>query len=327
MSGSIKIPKGEYLFQENDSPDAMYVIKSGKIAIVREKQEKEIVLAELGPGAMLGEMAFFDDKPRSASARAVKDTECIKLPFKALHAQFKNFPEWSKAIMRTVNDHLRKANARIKELEKVNTDDEMFPPHQTNVLLSILCLVGNRYGKTNDDGSVTVPPGKLRNYTIQIFQQPTHKMQKLGEILTELGHVSSKKNDDGTTQFTLLRPEFLFEFIEWHNRYLFQRKEERITILEDEMPVLRALGHFAKTLEPDQDGKVTLSLTHVQNESMRELDYLVKVDHFNFLVGKKLITSPVLGESGVTTTFLKAEIANLLPFWELVYKLKKAQRA
>ena len=114
-SGPKKITRDHYLFREGDAPDAMYVVKSGKLAVVKSKQTSEIILAEIGPGAMVGEMAFFDNKPRSASVKAMKDSEVIALPYKALHAQFQNFPEWCKAIMRTVNNHLRNANQRIRK--------------------------------------------------------------------------------------------------------------------------------------------------------------------------------------------------------------------
>lgn len=326
MSGSVKIPKGEYLFRENDPPDAMYVIKSGKLAITKDKQETEIVLAELGPGAMLGEMAFFDDRPRSASAKAIKDTECIKLPFKALHAQFRNFPEWSKAIMRTVNDHLRKANARIKELEKVNNEEELFPPHQINQLISVLNLVAHKFGKKNDDGSILVPPNRLRTYTIQIFQLPTHKMQKLQDILAMIGLIKAEKLADSSMQYTIINPEQLVEFVDWYNKYLFTNKEERVSILEDELPVLKAVVHFASRLTPDANGVVKLSLTEMQNESMRELNYLVKTEHVGFLEARKLISEKLMEEGGIFTKFKYQDLANLIPFWEIVYRLKRATR-
>ena len=74
-SGPKKIERDHYLFREGDPPDAMYVIKSGKFAVVKTKASSEIVLAEMGPGSMVGEMAFFDNKPRSASVKAMKDSE------------------------------------------------------------------------------------------------------------------------------------------------------------------------------------------------------------------------------------------------------------
>src|SRR5437868_11213550 len=108
----------------------MYVIKKGRIAITKSKGSSDIILAELSPGEMLGEMAFFDNKPRSAGAKAATDVEIITLPFSALLAQFKTFPEWLKAMVKTVNSHLREANTRIKNLESAQADSaEMFPPH------------------------------------------------------------------------------------------------------------------------------------------------------------------------------------------------------
>src|SRR6185312_4669530 len=128
-AGVKKLAKNDILFREGDPSDAMYVIKSGRIAITKAKGSGEIVLAEKKAGEMLGEMAFFDDKPRSAGAKAIADSEVIQLPFVALHAQFKTFPEWLKAMVRTVNGQLRDANARIKNLEAATSgDEEMFPP-------------------------------------------------------------------------------------------------------------------------------------------------------------------------------------------------------
>jgi CRP-like cAMP-binding protein len=130
LSGLKNLKKSEILFREGDASDAMYVIKSGKIAITKAKGTSEVILAELGPGDMLGEMAFFDNRPRSAGAKAMIDTVIIELPFKALNAQFKTFPEWLKAIVRTVNNHLRNANSKIKNLERSTEEEtEYFPPH------------------------------------------------------------------------------------------------------------------------------------------------------------------------------------------------------
>ncbi len=65
MANQIKeLKKGELLFREGDPSDAMYIIKKGKIAIVKTKGTGEVELAELGPGELVGEMAFFDNKSR-----------------------------------------------------------------------------------------------------------------------------------------------------------------------------------------------------------------------------------------------------------------------
>ncbi len=81
MAGGIrKLAKNEILFREGDPSDAMYVIKSGRIAITKAKGSGEIILAEKVGGEMLGEMAFFDSKPRSAGAKAVPIAKSSRCP-------------------------------------------------------------------------------------------------------------------------------------------------------------------------------------------------------------------------------------------------------
>lgn len=330
MSTSIrKLSKDEYLFKEGDEPDAMYVVKSGRLQVIKSKGEGEVILAELGPGAMVGEMAFFDLKPRSASVRAVKDSEVIALPYKALLHQFASFPEWLKAIMKTVNEHLRKANQRIRELEKASgEDDVMFPPHLTNKLVSILAFVAFRYGKKDEaqEQVVILNSNILRKYTIQVFGEPTHKMNKLVEVLVTQGLAKTESTGDGGQNITLFDLAFLFEFVEWHNKYLFQKGEERATLEEKEIQILSGLLHFAKKLTPNEKGLIKLSLTQVQNDSMRELGDLIRIEQVESLIAKKLISDKVMESDGVYTFLDPKALERLVPFWQFIYALRKVTR-
>lgn len=307
----------------------MYVVKSGRLQVIKSKGEGEVILAELGPGAMVGEMAFFDLKPRSASVRAVKDSEVIALPYKALLHQFASFPEWLKAIMKTVNEHLRKANQRIRELEKASgEDDVMFPPHLTNKLVSILAFVAFRYGKKDEaqEQVVILNSNILRKYTIQVFGEPTHKMNKLVEVLVTQGLAKTESTGDGGQNITLFDLAFLFEFVEWHNKYLFQKEEERATLEEKEIQILSGLLHFAKKLTPNEKGLIKLSLTQVQNDSMRELGDLIRIEQVESLIAKKLISDKVMESDGVYTFLDPKALERLVPFWQFIYALRKVTR-
>ncbi len=328
-SGPKKIERDHYLFREGDPPDAMYVIKSGKFAVVKTKATSEIILAEIGPGAMVGEMAFFDNKPRSASVKAMKDSEVIALPYKALHAQFQNFPEWCKAIMRTVNDHLRNANQRIKQLEKnENTEGDLFPPHTITKLVSILTLVGHKYGKQSDeDKGLVINGALLRNYTIQIFQEATHKMQKLMNVLMEMQLMKVEDIGEGRQKIVVYKPDFLFAFVEWYNEWLFKKESERVVIREDEIKILKGLLHFAKVSPKTDKGLSKISLNQVQNDSMKDLGYLIKTDEVNSLVEKKVVSEPIMEEGGgVSVTVQTEELEKITPFWEIIYALGKVRR-
>ena len=328
MTNVKKLQANEILFREGDASEAMFVVKSGKISIFKQKGSGEIELASLGPGQMLGEMAFFDNKPRSAGARAGggAEAEVIVLPFKSLNAQFKTFPEWLKAMVKTVNDHLREANKRIKNLEQVNTETRVFPPHTITKLCAILSCVAHRYGEATPEGLI-VPSGKLRNYTIQIFGEPTNKMQKLMEKLSPLGYLKVEDLGEGRQKITVFRLNELFDFVDFYNEYLFKEDSKRTTIDEAELRVLRGLLFFAKQTTPDEKGIVKVSLTLMQNESMKALGSVVTVNDVNSLISKGVITDKVSGGNGeLFTSFNLNDVARIIPFWELIYTLEKVTK-
>lgn len=327
MSAVKKLKKGEVVFREGDAPDAMYIVKSGRIAITKNKGNSDIVLAELKPGEMLGEMAFFDSKPRSAGARAESEAEVITLPFQALHAQFKTFPEWLKSMVKTINSHLRDANMRIKNLESASDDSaEMFPPHTITRLCAIITLVGYKAGEKTPSGLV-IPSGLLRSTTIQIFQQPTHKMQKMMEALSGLGYMKIEDLGEGKQKIIILKHQELSDFVDWYNQYLFTEESKRVTVSAKELPILKALvyyGRKAPLAAKSSNEETTISLTDMQNNSMKDLGYLVSSGDADSLAEKGLVQEKQSAAGGqVTSRFQLAELERLLPFWELVHALRR----
>lgn len=320
-----KLGPNEILFREGDSSDAMYVVKSGHLKIFKAKGTGEIELATIGPGQMLGEMAFFDGRPRSASAKAVKEAEVIALPFASLNAQFKTFPEWLKAMVKTVNEHLRDANARIKQLEQVNSDTKVFPPHVITKMCAILNLVAHKFGESTPEGLI-VPGGTLRKYTIQVFQEPTNKMQKLVEQFTALQIMKVEDLGEGKQRMTILKPDLLHSFVEWFNDYNFAEASKKVTVEENELRVLRGLLFFGKQVNPDDKGKVKISLNHLQNESMKSLGYVLTTNDVNSLISKGIIGEKEAIKNELFTTFDIKNIEKLIPFWEIIYTLDKVQR-
>lgn len=65
---------GEIIFRQGDAGDVAYLIREGEVAIQRQDGDEERVLATLRPGDLFGEMAVIDERPRSATARAVTYT-------------------------------------------------------------------------------------------------------------------------------------------------------------------------------------------------------------------------------------------------------------
>lgn len=301
----------------------MYIIKSGGFAITKAKGSSEVVLAEIGPGSMVGEMALFDMKPRSANVKATKDSEVVALPYDSLTAQMATLPVWVRAIMKTLNENLREANKKIKMLESATPDAERFPPHVVNKLMSIFNFIGAQYG-TQEGDALLVPQYRLRNFTIQVFQEATNKMQSLLAALQGLGYVKVEELGEGKQKITNLNPQFLFGFVDWYNDWLFKAEKDRTAPVEaNEVKALLAVAHFAKKVPADAKGFHKVNVADIQNDSMKELGDMVKADEINPLVEKKLVSEKMMIEGGVFVNVELAVIEPLSKHWKMVWDLKK----
>ena len=77
----VQVPRGRWFFHETDSADSMFVLRSGRVSIIKGWQGRSIELGSLGAGDCFGEMALMDLRPRSASVRAEED--CLAVEFGA----------------------------------------------------------------------------------------------------------------------------------------------------------------------------------------------------------------------------------------------------
>ena len=77
---SREIPAGSVLFREGESGEEMYVIQAGHVRITKRVARGERVLATLGPGEFLGEMAILNEKPRSATVRVRNSARSMSDP-------------------------------------------------------------------------------------------------------------------------------------------------------------------------------------------------------------------------------------------------------
>lgn len=327
MAEQKKVPKDTYLFRDGDAPDAMYIVKSGAFAITKAKGNSEIVLAEIGAGAMVGEMALFDKKPRSANVKAMKDSEVIALPYDSLSKQMEQLPVWVRAIMKTLNENLRDANKKIKTLETSNVDEERFPPHIVNKYISILNLVGHKYGKPEDNGTLSFSSVLLRNYTIQIFQEATNKMQSVVNALSELQYIAQEDRGDGSQKIINLKPQELFSFVDWYNEWLFKQEKDRLpALVESDVKTLNGILLFAKKVEPNPKGFRKVNLNDVQNESMKETGSLIKPDDVNPLIEKKYLGEKIMDEQGIFVLISLEDTEPLARNWSIVNNLKRKLR-
>jgi CRP/FNR family transcriptional regulator, cyclic AMP receptor protein len=66
---------GATIVRSGASGHGLYIIKEGKVAVVRDGQK----VASMGPGQFFGEISVLDGGPRTAEVKAETDTVCLTL--------------------------------------------------------------------------------------------------------------------------------------------------------------------------------------------------------------------------------------------------------
>lgn len=103
--------KDSLIIQEGDVGEEMFVVIRGKVEIYAGDWDSRMSIAILGPGDNFGEMAVVRHGFRSASARAMEDTELLILDAKSLYRIQKRYPRIASAIFlnltRILSDRLQ----------------------------------------------------------------------------------------------------------------------------------------------------------------------------------------------------------------------------
>jgi CRP/FNR family transcriptional regulator, cyclic AMP receptor protein len=107
-------PNDTRVFHEGDPGDACFIVRTGSCRVTREHPDgRAITLANLGPGAIFGELAMLDGEARSASVEATEDTDLLALPASDMRALIREHPEMAEKLVVALTRRLREANERI----------------------------------------------------------------------------------------------------------------------------------------------------------------------------------------------------------------------
>ena len=129
---------GERIFAEGDPSYYCYQVMHGRVDIVLSPRGRRDVIASLGPGEVFGEMGVIDSGPRSATAIAAEDTECLVYGALDLLDQFDEDPATTVEVMKTLVRRLRHSNRRYSriEAEPSSTGDRRpIPPRESYPLV------------------------------------------------------------------------------------------------------------------------------------------------------------------------------------------------
>ena len=102
----VSLPAGEWLFRKGDEGDSMYVVNTGRLEVVIDEPGPEVVRV-LTAGSVVGELALLTREARSASVRARRDTELLKVTSTDFAELLSHELRFSLALLRELGRQLR----------------------------------------------------------------------------------------------------------------------------------------------------------------------------------------------------------------------------
>ncbi|NUQ73464.1 MAG: Crp/Fnr family transcriptional regulator [Polyangiaceae bacterium] len=173
---------GEVLFREGEPGDTMFVIQSGAARITKSVGGEEKLLAVLGPGEFLGELAILNSKPRTATATVVEPMRCLLIEKKTLEAMVAKSTEISLRLIKKLASRLDAANSLIEIL--MHTDPK------ARIMLA-LSRHAAAYGERTEEGI------RLRTTTADIASEVGVDEDVASDVIARLRRLRLVSDEGG----------------------------------------------------------------------------------------------------------------------------------
>jgi len=258
MPNIIDLEKGAILFKEGDIPDSLYIIESGKVVITKKRGTVELELVVLEKGQVLGEMGFFDNKSRSASAKALTAVKAIEIKYEQLKKLYDEYPDYFKAIISSIVERLRRTNNRVKLLEQNTSTIDYTGKSEKHKLLtqsvmikiiSVISFIASKYGQELENNYINFKYNLLNNYAFRIFEIPISRITAALEALELAEYIRLEKNEDSINSVVVIDNKALDNYIKWANEELYKSSSDKINLSVlslEAMKVLYLYGHRGK---------------------------------------------------------------------------------
>ncbi len=118
----LKLKKDQVLCVEGDLHLDMYYVQSGKFMVCLRKGTEVTPVAYIGENEFIGELSYFDHRPRSADILAIEDSTLIRISEKNKQIMpdwLERFCEYATNQLRDLSDAARKAGIRKKDAQTV----------------------------------------------------------------------------------------------------------------------------------------------------------------------------------------------------------------
>jgi CRP/FNR family transcriptional regulator len=140
---------GEVVFREGDGGDTCYIVRSGLARAVRQHSDgRSITLSHFGAGDIFGELAMFDEEPRSATVDVLDAAEVVAIPGRDMQRLMREYPEIAVKLNTALAQRLRATNERLAR--------QSFQTVQSRVAAVLAQMVASARGVNGGESDVVI---------------------------------------------------------------------------------------------------------------------------------------------------------------------------
>jgi CRP/FNR family cyclic AMP-dependent transcriptional regulator len=142
-------PAGTNVLRHEQPGEVVYVVVAGTVKIhVIQPDGREVILAILGKGEVVGEMSVVDSLGRSATVSAMEDCVLAWIDRESFWRCLRSMPAMTYNLVEILSRRLRLANTQMQSLAVLDVDGRVARQ---------LVAFAREYGQSAGDGNVRIP--------------------------------------------------------------------------------------------------------------------------------------------------------------------------
>ena len=150
--------KDDYIFLEGEAPEALYIIRTGKVKVLRHSTDgKDVVLRVGGVGHLLGTVAVFDGGGYPGTAQVIEECTALVIARNDCLTLVNRYPVFALAVISDLGSRLRSSAEQIRSLAVERVEQRI-----ARVLLKLAETAGSDSPEGRRDRDAADPPGCRR---------------------------------------------------------------------------------------------------------------------------------------------------------------------
>src|SRR5215471_2516585 len=118
-----RLSRNQWIVDYQDTTNDVFFIVSGAVRVkLQSASGREVLLREINAGDFFGELAAFDNEPRSAGIIAVTDVTVARMPSSVFRTAVHSYPDVCDQLLALLASQIRMLANRVNDLPRLMPD-------------------------------------------------------------------------------------------------------------------------------------------------------------------------------------------------------------